>query len=216
VFCLNSKVFMPADKDKADSARFRFPLASANADEGKDAFQDLSKKSNLVLGWADSDDRYKRINEWDHTSGRPEKREACLTNRASFQQGGDNARVMVLGRSIFSETLKDAGVMDLVRSIAGAELENAGTLNIDWTAAQLGAQAGYSTGDTAVLRGKMLFRYGRLGAGGVRASFRVSFKAPERPDAIVFQHRRVQLSDDQSAALARLLQISFAPFIAEG
>jgi hypothetical protein len=137
------------------------------------------------------------------------------TANAEEGNGGDGGRVMVLGRSIFSETLKEAGVMDLVRAIAGAELEDAGTLNIDWTAAQLGAQAGYSSGDTAVLRGKVLFRYGRLGAGGVRASFRVSFKAPERPDAVVFKHRRVQLSDDQSAALARLLQISFAPFIAE-
>jgi hypothetical protein len=206
---------MPADRDKDYRERFRFPLATANAEERNDANQDLSKKSDLDLRWVDSEDRYKRINDWDHTSGGSEKREACPTTRASFQQGGDNGRVMVLGRSIFSETLKDAGVMDLVRVIAGAELEDAGTPNIDWTAAQLGAQAGYSGGDAAVLRGKVLFRYGRLGAGGVRASFRVSFKAPERPDAIVFHRRRVQLSDDQSAALARLLQISFAPFIAK-
>jgi hypothetical protein len=215
VFCRNSKVFTSADKDNDYCKRFRFRLVTANAEEGSDAYQDLSKKSNLDLGRADLEDRYKRINKGDHTSCRPEKREACPTTRASFQQGGDNGRVVVFGRSIFSETLKDAGVMDLVRAIAGAELEEAGTLNIDWTAAQLGAQAGYSTGDTAVLRGKVLFRYGRLGAGGVRASFRVSFKTAERPDAIVFRHRRVQFSHDQSAALARLLQISFAPFIAE-
>ncbi|HEX6564059.1 MAG TPA: hypothetical protein VF020_07235 [Chthoniobacterales bacterium] len=155
------------------------------------------------------------MDEVYQSSGKPVECETSATTQASSSQGGGDMPVAVLGRSIFSETLREAGIMEVIRAIAGAELKDAGTLKIDWAAAQLGAQAGYGGGDTAVLRGKLLFRYGRLGAGGVAASFRVTFKAPERPDAIVFRDRCVQLSDAQSTALARLLQISFAPFIAE-